>query len=141
MDAIKNNLLIIFYILSILKTLLLRITIIISLFLLTSDVSTATGSYWIEVKANENGTQWLDKNSRKIISPQKISIISRFRPITKNPYNVNSDIIYVMEIDCLNDVYKDKYVNGKRQSSEKWLSPNGDILISETINSACVKKL
>ena len=45
--------------------------------------------------------------------------------------------IYTMEINCINNKYKDISVNGKINLSAKWDAPNGDKIINDLISESC----
>ncbi len=53
----------------------------------------------------------------------------------------NSEIIeeniYTMEINCINNKYKDISVNGKIYLNAKWVDPNGDKLLNDLISESC----
>ena len=42
-----------------------------------------------------------------------------------------------MEINCINNKYKDISVNGKINLSAKWEDPNRDKLINDLISESC----
>ncbi|AAP99902.1 hypothetical protein EV11_1574 [Prochlorococcus sp. SS52] len=97
----------------------------------------ALDSKWIEVIPSKAGQQWLDKDSLNKITETKISIHTRFRPhSSKNKANLE-DIDYIMNIDCLNKLYFDESIDGINQFTKNWKNSEGDLLIDETIESAC----
>ncbi len=95
-----------------------------------------SGSDWIELQSTNEGEQWIKKDSLQRLSPTKLSIVSRYRP-NQSLNEKNKEIEYTMEIDCLNNLYRDKSVNNIKQLSNDWQSPLGDKLINATILKAC----
>ena len=45
--------------------------------------------------------------------------------------------IYIMEINCFTNNFKDISVNGKKNLNAKWEDPNGDKIINDVISDSC----
>ena len=93
---------------------------------------------WVQVKSNQYGQQWIDLKSLKRISSTQVNTISRFDSTKDGKWN---QYLYVMNIDCEKNLYKDISENGIINSKQSWLAPNGDTLIEALINKACTTNI
>jgi len=62
---------------------------------------------WVLLKENNDGKEWLDKGSIKILPNGEISVLTKF---FKNPTNSDDDgelSLYVMRINCNEKKFKD----------------------------------
>ena len=66
-----------------------------------ASYSNAIGNVdWVLLKENNDGKEWLDKGSIKLLSNGEISVLTKF---FKNPTNSDDDgelSLYVMRINC-----------------------------------------
>ena len=92
---------------------------------------------WVLLKENDDGKEWLDKGSIKMLPNGEISVLTKF---FKKPTNSNNDeklILYVMRINCDEKKFKDTSINGIPQFNSKWQTSNNDELIDVVIENSC----
>ena len=92
---------------------------------------------WVLLKENNDGKEWLDKGSIKLLPNGEISVLTKF---FKNPTNSDDDgelSLYVMRINCEEKKFKDTSINGIPQFNSKWQASNNDELIDVVIESSC----
>ena len=103
-----------------------------------ADYSNAIGNVdWVLLKENNDGKEWLDKGSIKLLPNGEISVLTKF---FKNPTNSDDDgelSLYVMRINCDKKKFKDTSINGIPQFNSKWQTSNNDELIDIVIESSC----
>ena len=92
---------------------------------------------WVLLKENDDGKEWLDKGSIKLLSNGEISVLTKF---FKNPTNSDDDgelSLYVMRINCVEKKFKDTSINGIPQFNSKWQTSENDELIDVVIKNSC----
>ena len=101
---------------------------------------------WHEVAASDDGRQWWDAGSLRVNRDGNLTVLSRFQPAPPADQPRNADgseprppasDLYVMEIDCGQELYRDTSINGIPQWGSSWQAASGDDLISATIDAAC----
>jgi len=101
---------------------------------------------WHEVPATTDGRQWWDAGSLRVNRNGNLTVLSRFQPAPPADQPRNADgsearppasDLYVMEIDCGQNLYRDTSINGIPQWGSTWQAASGDDLISSTIGEAC----
>jgi hypothetical protein len=101
---------------------------------------------WHEVAPSDDGRQWWDAGSLRVNRNGNLSVLSRFQPAPPADQPANADgsaarppasDLYVMEIDCGQNLYRDTSINGIPQWGSSWQAPSSDDLISATIAAAC----
>ena len=101
---------------------------------------------WQEVAATSEGRQWWDAGSLRVNRNGNLTVLSRFQPAAPEDQARNPDgsearppasDLYVMEIDCGQNLYRDTSINGIPQWGSSWQAAGGDDLISSTINAVC----
>ena len=101
---------------------------------------------WHEVPASEAGRQWWDGGSLRLSRGGNLTVLSRFQPAPPADQPRNADgseprppasDLYVMEIDCGQNLFRDTSINGLPQWGSSWQAAAGDDLISSTITEAC----
>jgi hypothetical protein len=101
---------------------------------------------WHEVPANADGRQWWDAGSLRVNRNGNLTVLSRFQPSppANQPRNADgseprppASDLYVMELDCGQNLYRDTSINGIPQWGSQWQAASGDDLISSTITEAC----
>ena len=118
----------------------LSITLLLSLlfFFNNADYSNAIGNVdWILLKENNDGKEWLDKGSIKLLRNGDISVLTKF---FRNPIDSNKEgelSLYVMRINCDTKKFKDISINGIPQINSKWKTSNNDELIDIVIDKSC----
>ena len=103
---------------------------------------------WQEVPSTAEGRQWWDSGSLRATKTGNLSVLSRFQP--RNPGDSESGTtgesepkpkrmadLYVMDIDCDQQLFRDTSINGIPQFKAEWLPAAGDNLISAVIEGSC----
>ena len=95
---------------------------------------------WIAVPKSEYGEQLWDQNSIQKNQDGSIRVFSKFIP--KSTTDISKDILYTMDINCSENLFKDIAVGGKefnefKNTDSEWKDPNGDKLILDVINQVC----
>tara|TARA_Y100000746_G_C15177231_1_gene315750 strand:+ start:88 stop:507 length:420 start_codon:yes stop_codon:yes gene_type:complete len=118
------------------------ILIFLIILVLTAPIkkSYAFSYEWVEVPVSKNGKQFWDKKSIKRNKDGSLRVISKFIPKTKS--EITDNILYTMDINCLEKLFKDVAVKTDQsnefvQSNLGWEKPNGDQLISGVIGQVC----
>ena len=101
---------------------------------------------WHEVAQGPEGRQWWDAGSLRINRDGNLTVLSRFQPTAPADQPLNRDgseprppasELYVMEIDCGQDLFRDTSINGIPQWGSSWQVVRGDGLIEATIKAVC----
>ena len=101
---------------------------------------------WHEVAATDDGQQWWDSGSLRVNKNGNLTVLSRFQPALPQEQTPNANgreprppasDLYVMEIDCGQDLYRDTSINGIPQWGSSWQVVRGDGLIETTIRAVC----
>ena len=90
--------------------------------------------------SSENGRQFIDKNSLMPVDSNKVKVNSVYIKNASNNAGSNNEFAYSVHIDCKNNLFKDISINGLPQSTVKWQSSNGYLLIQETIRIVCLQR-
>jgi len=118
------------------NSLFIALIITLLIFYINDYPVNALNESWIEVSSTSLGRQYLDKNS--LINKDRgiIEITTKYLKIDSKNKNVEENI-YIMEINCDINKYKDISINGKNILRAKWERPNGDKLINDVISFSC----
>lgn len=98
---------------------------------------------WHEVPATSQGRQWWDAGSLRLSRNGQLTVLSRFQPAAQLPEANEAPgrpapaQLYVMELDCNQELYRDLSVNGLPRFRAEWQAAAGDALSTETIRAAC----
>jgi len=103
---------------------------------------------WQEVPSTAEGRQWWDSGSLRATTTGNLSVLSRFQPPnpgdSKNGTTGESEPkpkrmadLYVMDIDCDQQLFRDTSINGIPQFKAEWLPAAGDNLISAVLEGSC----
>ena len=98
---------------------------------------------WQEVAPTAAGRQWWDEGSLRINSSGLLTVLSRFQPAAasaadgagERPRSLGD--LYVMEIDCGQQLFRDTSVNGLPRWRAEWQPVVGDGLIEAVVNESC----
>ena len=95
---------------------------------------------WIAIPKNQYGEQVWDQNSIKKNPDGFIRVLSKVVP--QNTTDITQNILYTMEINCSDQVFKDIAVgsnefNEFKNNDSEWKDPNGDKLILGVIDQVC----
>ena len=122
-----------FYLLNILVILVL----ILVIFFNRTNVVYGANISWIEVSNTPTGIQYLDRESIDIKGEGIIELKTKYLKIDTNTSREIEENIYIMQINCLTNKFKDISVNGKKNLTAKWEDPNGDKLLDDVISAGC----
>lgn len=98
---------------------------------------------WQEVPPTAEGRQWWDAGSLRLSRNGSLTVLSRFQPAAPAPEagaatrRAEASKLYVMELDCDQELYRDISINGFPQFRAQWQAASGDALSTETIRAAC----
>ena len=95
---------------------------------------------WVGVPKSEFGEQIWDKSSIKKNQDGSIRVFSKFIPQSTSA--ITQDILYTMDIDCSEYVFRDIAVGAKtfdefKNKDLEWKDPDGDKLILGVIEQVC----
>ena len=112
--------------------------LVLILILNISDFAYGIGNVdWVLLKENNDGKEWIDMGSFKVIQAKEISVLTKFY---KKPFNLNDKgklSLYLMRINCGDKTFKDISINGIPQFKSKWKTSNNDELIDVVIEKSC----
>lgn len=95
---------------------------------------------WVVVPKSQYGEQSWDKNSLQKNQDGSIRVLSKFVPTSTT--DITQDILYTMDINCLEQSFRDiavgtKEFNEFKNKDSKWQDPQGDKLILGVIDQVC----
>ena len=96
---------------------------------------------WVEVPQTEAGQQWWDRGSVRIDRDGYRTVLSRFTPAATEDGEQPSGELYVMQLDCSQELYRDKQVNGLPRFRAQWQPAGDDGLITSVIEAVCTEPL
>ena len=120
---------------------LLLTAIATAVFLLTGSVVSAGPVEWVEVPSTEVGQQWWDRGSVREDREGLRTVLSRFTPVMTADGQQPSGDLYVMQLDCAQQLYRDKQVNGIPRFRASWQAAGDDGLITSVIEAVCSENL
>ena len=92
---------------------------------------------WQEVPSTSEGRQWWDGGSLRRSRGGNVSVLSRFQPAVSEDKPRPVSDLYVMDIACGEDLFRDTSINGLPQFGAEWQPAAGDSLISSVITEVC----
>ncbi|KAF0653304.1 hypothetical protein L107_09126 [Cyanobium sp. Copco_Reservoir_LC18] len=96
---------------------------------------------WQEVEAGPEGRQWWDAGSLRFDREGRLSVLSRFQPAAAAdaPEDARPPVgqLYVMQLDCDEELYRDTAVNGLPRWGATWQPAAGDNLTIRVLHAAC----
>ena len=95
---------------------------------------------WVGVPKSQYGEQLWDRQSIKRNEDGSVRVLSKFIPKTKS--EITKDILYTMDINCFEKLFRDVDVSIDEANSNfndfvDWQDPNGDELILGVIGQVC----
>lgn len=87
---------------------------------------------WQEVPESSAGRQWWDTGSLRLSRDGQLSVLTRFQPASEDRGQ-----LYVMELDCDLQLYRDTSVNGLPRFGAVWQPTGEDDLIRAVLDQAC----
>ncbi len=114
-------------------------TLVVMLIILFNKTNIVYGANinWIEVSKTPAGIQYLDRDNIHIKGKGIIELTTKYLKIDPSSSKKIEENIYVMNINCLTNKFKDVSVNGKKKLTAKWEDPNGDKLLDDVISDSC----
>ena len=116
---------------------LLNILVLILIILFNrTNIVYGTNINWVEVSKMPAGIQYLDSESIDIKGKGIIEVTTKYLKIDTNTSKKIEENVYIMEINCLTNKFKDISINNKNLTS-KWDDSNGDKLLDDVISDSC----
>jgi len=114
-------------------------TLVVMLIILFNKTNIVYGANinWIEVSKTPAGVQYLDRDNIHIKGKGIIELTTKYLKIDPSTSKKIEENIYIMNINCLTNKFKDVSVNGKNKFNSKWEDPNGDKLLDDVISDSC----
>ncbi len=123
---------------------LLGLVLSLALALIPALSAAAAPVDWHEVPATAEGRQWWDAGSLRIDRDGRLSVLSRFQPPApeaaegEEPARGPAATLYVMQLDCDQQLFRDVSVNGLPRFGSEWQAVAGDELGAAVIQEACL---
>lgn len=96
---------------------------------------------WQEVPSSADGRQWWDAGSLRFDPEGRLSVLSRFQPAAAADAAEGErpplGRLYVMQLDCEEELYRDTAVNGLPRWGATWQAAGGDSLTIRVLRAAC----
>ncbi|MCP9833322.1 hypothetical protein KBY95_01800 [Cyanobium sp. Aljojuca 7A6] len=120
---------------------LLAVLLLLGCWLMSPAAAMAGPVDWQEVEASPEGRQWWDSGSLRFDPEGRLSVLSRFQPAAA-PDAAEDDRppvgqLYVMQLDCDEELYRDTSVNGLPRWGATWEAAAGDNLTIRVLHAAC----
>ena len=110
-------------------------TLVLALFLCVAPVC-AGQVEWREVPSSGEGQQWWDAGSLRLKKDGTVSVLSRYSLRQEDDRPALGTLV-VMEIDCSQQLYRDKQKNGLPQFRAEWQPSGSDPLIDGVLSGVC----
>ena len=91
---------------------------------------------WREVPSSGEGQQWWDAGSLRLKKDGTVSVLSRYSLRQEDDRPALGTLV-VMEIDCSQQLYRDKQKNGLPQFRAEWQPSGSDPLIDGVLFGVC----
>ena len=91
---------------------------------------------WREVPSSGEGQQWWDAGSLRLKKDGTVSVMSRYSLRQEDDRPALGTLV-VMEIDCSQQLYRDKQKNGLPQFRAEWQPSGSDPLIDGVLSGVC----
>ena len=91
---------------------------------------------WREVPSSGEGQQWWDAGSLCLKKDGTVSVLSRYSLRQEDDRPALGTLV-VMEIDCNQQLYRDKQKNGLPQFRAEWQPSGSDPLIDGVLSAVC----
>ncbi len=121
------------------RSLMIRIFSIICVILIfhgSTEEVYAGPVQWIEVPPTKEGNQWWDMGSVREKN-NKLRVLTKYKQAKSDLNEKSNPILYVMDIDCEKNYFRDVSENGIPKFKKDWKSSQGDKLINEVIQQVC----
>ena len=91
---------------------------------------------WREVPSSAEGQQWWDAGSLRLNKDGTVSVLSRYS-LRQEDDSPALGTLVVMEIDCSQQLYRDRQKNGLPQFRAEWQPSGSDPLIDGVLSGVC----
>ncbi len=91
---------------------------------------------WREVPSSGEGQQWWDAGSLRLKKDGTVSVLSRYSLRQEDDRPALGTLV-VMDIDCNQQLYRDKQKNGLPQFRAEWQPSGSDPLIDGVLSGVC----
>jgi len=122
----------------------LPVMVALLLLLIPPSIAWAGPVDWQEVEPSADGRQWWDAGSLRVDRHGHLTVLSRFQPAADSDGSEPASgdrpppsRLYVMEIDCAREQYRDTAVNGLPRFRAPWQGAASDLLTRATIEATC----
>ena len=109
--------------------------LVLALFLCVAPVC-AGQVEWREVPSSGEGQQWWDAGSLRLKKDGTVSVLSRYSLRQEDDRPALGTLV-VMEIDCSQQLYRDKQKNGLPKFRAEWEPSGSDPLIDGVLSGVC----
>ena len=93
---------------------------------------------WQELPPTPEGRQWWDSGSLRLGRQGHLTVLSRYQPAAEaGADRPPPGRLYVMELDCDQQLYRDVAINGLPQFGADWQVSGDDALVSAVVKAAC----
>lgn len=96
---------------------------------------------WHSVGTTAEGEQWWDAGSLRTDRDGRLSVLSRFRSAPPAGADGSArggvNTLYVMQLDCDQDLYRDTSIRGLPQFGAPWRPAGEDALVDRVLRAAC----
>ena len=120
---------------------LLAVLLLLGCWLMAPAAAMAGPVDWQEVEAGPEGRQWWDAGSLRFDREGRLSVLSRFQPAAAADAADDArppvGQLYVMQLDCDEELYRDTSVNGLPRWGATWQAAAGDNLTIRVLHAAC----
>jgi hypothetical protein len=120
---------------------LLAVLLLLGCWLVAPAAAMAGPVDWQEVEAGPEGRQWWDAGSLRFDREGRLSVLSRFQPAPAADAAEDArppvGQLYVMQLDCDEELYRDTAVNGLPRWGATWQPAAGDNLTIRVLHAAC----
>ena len=91
---------------------------------------------WREVPSSAEGQQWWDAGSLRLNKDGTVSVLSRYS-LRQEDDSPALGTLVVMDIDCSQQLYRDRQKNGLPQFRAEWQPSGSDPLIDGVLSGVC----
>ena len=91
---------------------------------------------WREVPSSAEGQQWWDAGSLRLNKDGTVSVLSRYS-LRQEDDSPALGTLVVMDIDCSQQLYRDRQKNGLPQFRAEWQASGSDPLIDGVLSGVC----
>ena len=113
------------------------LVVILTILFNRTNIVYAENINWVEVSKTPTGVEYVDRDSIDLEEKGIIKLTTKYIKIDTITSKGIEENIYIMNINCLTNEFKDISVNGEKNLIAKWQGPNGDKLLDDLISDSC----